>query len=67
MGDRKLEKDEEGGGRSRGGEGRYLWSSKKQQGPCTRAFPEPEAAIPKRANRRTEIILNILMLYTLTI
>jgi hypothetical protein len=35
---------------------KYLWSSTKQRGPCTRAFPDPEAAILGGTDRRTEII-----------
>jgi hypothetical protein len=42
MSDKKLEKDTEG----RGGEGRYLWSSRKQRGLCTRAFPDRGTAKP---------------------
>ena len=44
MGDRKLEKDAEGGGRSRGGKGGIYGGREKQRGPCTRAFPDLAAA-----------------------
>jgi hypothetical protein len=52
--DRKLEKDVEGRGTSRGG-GRYLWSSRKQRGLRTRAFPDRAAAKPGGSNSTTEI------------
>jgi hypothetical protein len=35
---------------------KLIWSSRKQRGPCTRVFPDREAAKLGGADRRTEII-----------
>jgi hypothetical protein len=59
-GNRKLEKDAEG--RREGGaeeEERYLWSSRKQQGSCARAFHDRAAAKLKGEDGNTEIIYYI--------
>lgn len=44
----------EGRGRSKE-RGRYLWSSRKQQGLCACAFPDQAAAKPRGSNTTTEI------------
>jgi hypothetical protein len=58
-GDRKLEEDAEGRGRSRGGKGGIYGRSRKQRGPCTRAFPDWAAAKPRGANTTLLIITYI--------
>jgi hypothetical protein len=56
-GDRKLE---EGRGRNRGGKGGIYSRSRKQRGPCTRAFPDRAAAKPGGSNTMLSIIENII-------
>lgn len=55
MGDRKLEKDAEGRRRIRGGDDKYLWSSRKQPGAGVHAFPNRVAAKPRESSTTTEI------------
>jgi hypothetical protein len=61
-GDRKLEEDAEGRGRSRGGKGGIYGRSRKQRGPCTRAFPDRAAAKPGGSDTTLSIILYILLI-----
>jgi hypothetical protein len=53
-GDRKLEKDAEGKGRSRGGRAVFM-VVEKQRGSYVRAFPDRTAAKPGWSNTTTEI------------
>jgi hypothetical protein len=55
-GDRKLGKDAEGRGRSRGGKGGIYGRLRKRRGLCTRAFPDRAAAKLGGANTTIQII-----------
>jgi hypothetical protein len=65
-GDRKLEKDAEGRGRSRGGKGGIYGGREKQRGLCTRAFPDRAAAKLGGANT-TIIIIAVVSIETIII